>query len=111
MAEAHDMAVAPHAPYGPVALAATLQVDSCTPNVFIQEQSLGIHYNKGFDLLDFVKTKKFSNTKTAMLTYLLNQALVWKWMKTALRKFLKKVWFGPTHNGKTTAPSPSGKNK
>ena len=58
MAEAYDMAVAPHAPYGPVALAATLQVDSCTPNVFIQEQSLGIHYNKGFDLLDFVKNKE-----------------------------------------------------
>lgn len=53
-AEAHDMAAAPHAPYGPVALAATLQLDACTPNVFIQEQSLGIHYNQGFDLLDFV---------------------------------------------------------
>lgn len=58
MAEAYDVAVAPHAPYGPVALAATLQVNSCTPNVFIQEQSLGIHYNKGFDLLDFVKNKE-----------------------------------------------------
>ncbi|MBO6349338.1 galactonate dehydratase [Enterococcus casseliflavus] len=58
MAEAYDVAVAPHAPYGPVALAATLQVDSCTLNVFIQEQSLGIHYNKGFDLLDFVKNKE-----------------------------------------------------
>lgn len=58
MAEAYDIAVAPHAPYGPVALAATLQVDACTPNVFIQEQSLGIHYNKGFDLLDFVKNKE-----------------------------------------------------
>lgn len=58
MAEAYDVAVAPHAPYGPIALAATLQVDSCTPNVFIQEQSLGIHYNKGFDLLDFVKNKE-----------------------------------------------------
>lgn len=58
MAEAYDMAVAPHAPYGPIALAATLQVDACTPNVFIQEQSLGIHYNKGFDLLDFVKNKE-----------------------------------------------------
>ena len=44
-------------PYGPIALAATLQVDVCSPNVFIQEQSLGIHYNKGFDLLDFVKNK------------------------------------------------------
>jgi galactonate dehydratase len=58
MAEAYDVAVAPHAPYGPIALAATLQVDACTPNVFIQEQSLGIHYNKGFDLLDFVKNKE-----------------------------------------------------
>lgn len=57
MAEAFDMAVAPHAPYGPIALAATLQLDSCTPNVYIQEQSLGIHYNKGFDLLDFVENK------------------------------------------------------
>ena len=56
-AEGFDMAAAPHAPYGPIALAATLQVDACSPNVFIQEQSLGIHYNKGFDLLDFVKNK------------------------------------------------------
>lgn len=63
MAEAYDMAVAPHAPYGPIALAATLQVDSCTPNVFIQEQSLGIHYNKGFDLLDFVKNKEIFEFK------------------------------------------------
>lgn len=58
MAEAYDMAAAPHAPYGPVALAATLQVDACSPNVFIQEQSLGIHYNKQYDLLDFVKNKE-----------------------------------------------------
>lgn len=58
MAEAYDMAAAPHAPYGPIALAATLQIDVCSPNVFIQEQSLGIHYNKGFDLLDFVKNKE-----------------------------------------------------
>lgn len=63
MAEAYDVAVAPHAPYGPVALAATLQVDTCTPNVFIQEQSLGIHYNKGFDLLDFVHNKEMFQYK------------------------------------------------
>ena len=30
-------------------------MDSCTPNVFIQEQSLGIHYNKGGDLLDYLE--------------------------------------------------------
>lgn len=50
MAEAYDVAVAPHCPLGPVALAAALQVDACTPNAFIQEESLGIHYNVEADL-------------------------------------------------------------
>lgn len=67
MAEAYDMAVAPHAPYGPIALAATLQVDACTPNVFIQEQSLGIHYNRGFDLLDFVANKEIFEYKNGFV--------------------------------------------
>lgn len=55
MAEAYDVAVAPHCPLGPVALSACVQLDICTLNVFIQEQSLGIHYNKGGDLLDYIK--------------------------------------------------------
>ncbi|MBA5850694.1 galactonate dehydratase [Clostridium sp. cel8] len=63
MAEAYDVAVAPHAPYGPISLAATFQLDACTPNVFIQEQSLGIHYNRGFDLLDFVNNKEIFEYK------------------------------------------------
>jgi len=54
MAEAFDVAVAIHCPLGPIALAAALQVDFCTPNAFIQEQSLGIHYNQGSDLLDYL---------------------------------------------------------
>lgn len=54
MAEAYDVAVAPHCPLGPIALAACLQVDATAHNAFIQEQSLGIHYNKGNDLLDYV---------------------------------------------------------
>ena len=54
MAEAYDVAVAPHCPLGPVALGSCIQLDTCTPNVFIQEQSLGIHYNKGGDLLDYI---------------------------------------------------------
>lgn len=57
MAEAYDIAVAPHCPLGPIALAACIQLDACTPNAIIQEQSLGIHYNKGNDLLDFLKNK------------------------------------------------------
>jgi galactonate dehydratase len=57
MAEAYDVAVAPHCPLGPLALAACLQLAACTPNVAIQEMSLGIHYNVGHDLLSFVTEK------------------------------------------------------
>ena len=55
MAEAYDVALAPHCPLGPIALAACLQVDAVSYNAFIQEQSLGIHYNgEGHDLLDYL---------------------------------------------------------
>ena len=57
MAEAYDVALAPHCPLGPIALAACLQVDATCHNAFIQEQSLGIHYNQGSDLLDYIKDK------------------------------------------------------
>ncbi|KQY89326.1 galactonate dehydratase [Pelomonas sp. Root1444] len=55
MAEAHDVAFAPHCPLGPVALASCLAVDFVSHNAVLQEQSMGIHYNKGAELLDFVK--------------------------------------------------------
>ncbi len=58
MAEAFDVSAAPHCPLGPIALAACVQIDVCTPNVFIQEQSLGIHYNQGSDLLDYLADTK-----------------------------------------------------
>lgn len=58
MAEAFDVSVALHCPLGPIALAACLQVDFCTPNAFIQEQSAGIHYNTGYDLLDYVHNRE-----------------------------------------------------
>jgi galactonate dehydratase len=57
MAEAFDVAAAPHCPLGPIALAACLQVDATCHNAFIQEQSLGIHYNQGSDLLDYLTNK------------------------------------------------------
>jgi galactonate dehydratase len=57
MAEAYDVAAAPHCPLGPIALAACLQVDATCHNAFIQEQSLGIHYNQGSDLLDYLVDK------------------------------------------------------
>jgi len=54
LAEAYDVAVAPHCPLGPISLAASLQVSFAIPNLLIQEQSLGIHYNEGSDLLDYL---------------------------------------------------------
>ena len=55
MAEAYDVALAPHCPLGPIALSACLQVDAVSYNAFIQEQSIGIHYNVGKSVLDYVK--------------------------------------------------------
>jgi len=57
MAEAFDVAAAPHCPLGPIALAACLQVDATCHNAVIQEQSLKIHYNEGSDLLDYLADK------------------------------------------------------
>jgi len=54
MAEAFDVALALHCPLGPIALAANLQLDAVCYNAFIQEQSLGIHYNANNDLLDYL---------------------------------------------------------
>nr|WP_315257637.1 galactonate dehydratase [uncultured Duganella sp.] len=58
MAEAYDITLAPHCPLGPVALAACLHVDFVSYNAVLQEQSMGIHYNKGGELLDYVVNKE-----------------------------------------------------
>jgi galactonate dehydratase len=57
MAETYDIALAPHCPLGPVALASCLQVDFVSHNAVLQEQSMGIHYNQGGEVLDYVKNK------------------------------------------------------
>jgi len=58
MAEAYDITLAPHCPLGPVALAACLTVDFVSYNAVLQEQSMGIHYNRGGELLDYVINKE-----------------------------------------------------
>ena len=57
MAESYDVALAPHCPLGPIALAACLNVDATSYNAVIQEQSIGIHYNVGKSVLDYVNNK------------------------------------------------------
>ncbi|MGP3921965.1 galactonate dehydratase [Streptomyces sp. 8N616] len=54
LAETYGAQLAPHCPLGPIALAASLQIALAVPNFLIQEQSLGIHYNKEADLLSYV---------------------------------------------------------
>ena len=54
MAEAYDVAIAPHCPLGPVALASCLQVDFASINACIQEQSLGMAYNQGNEMSRYI---------------------------------------------------------
>ncbi|KAJ9463096.1 D-galactonate dehydratase [Diplonema papillatum] len=61
MAEAYEVALAPHCPLGPIALAACLAVDVCCVNFAFQESSVGIHYNaeggEPRDTMFYVKNK------------------------------------------------------
>ncbi len=57
MAESYDVALAPHCPLGPIALAACLQLDFVSRNAVLQEHSMGIHYNERAELLDYVLNK------------------------------------------------------
>lgn len=63
MAEAYDVALAPHCPLGPVSFAAALHVDFSCINAFIQESSIGIHYNEGTDLLDYLSNPEIFTIK------------------------------------------------
>jgi galactonate dehydratase len=54
MAEAYDVSMALHCPLGPIALAASLQLGFALPNLLIQEQSIGLHYHAGNEMLDYL---------------------------------------------------------
>ncbi|KAK7708107.1 hypothetical protein SLS64_006929 [Diaporthe eres] len=71
MAEAYDVALAPHCPLGPIALAANCQVDCSSPNFAIQEMSLGIHYNAGTqDLTSYTKNPEVWNVTDSYINIL-----------------------------------------
>ena len=55
MAETYDVALAPHCPLGPVALVACLQVDFASINACLQEQSIGMAYNKGQEIDSYLR--------------------------------------------------------
>mgnify|MGYP000961837117 CR=1 FL=1 len=68
MAEAYDVALAPHCPLGPIALSACLQVDATCYNAVIQEQSIGIHYNVGKSVLDYIKNPEIFTFQDGYVT-------------------------------------------
>ena len=68
MAEAYDIALAPHCPLGPIALAACLQIDAVSYNAFIQEQSLNIHYNQDNDILDYITNREVFDYKDGFVS-------------------------------------------
>ena len=75
MAEAYDVALAPHCPLGPISLASALHMDFASPNAFIQESSLGIHYNKGFDLLDYMANPEIFKVEDGYIPLIIKPGL------------------------------------
>ena len=75
MAEAYDVALAPHCPLGPISLASALHIDFACANATIQESSLGIHYNKGFDLLDYLENPEVFKVNDGYIPLLLKPGL------------------------------------
>jgi len=75
MAEAYDVALAPHCPLGPISLASALHIDFASSNAFIQESSLGIHYNKGFDLLDYMANPEIFKVEDGYIPLIIKPGL------------------------------------
>jgi galactonate dehydratase len=76
MAEAYDVAVAPHCPLGPIALAACMQIALTSINFVIQEMSLGIHYNSAeHDLLTYLRDPSVFDVSDGMVPALTGAGL------------------------------------
>ncbi|KAI0659797.1 enolase C-terminal domain-like protein [Cubamyces menziesii] len=95
--ETYDVALAPHCPLGPIALAACMQVDIAAPNFAIQEMSLQMHYNEGADLLTYLVDPTVFTVKNGYVEALygpglgieINEALV---REAASKHISEKAW-------------------
>ncbi|KAH7020221.1 enolase C-terminal domain-like protein [Ilyonectria destructans] len=98
MAEAYDVALAPHCPLGPIALAANIQVDAATPNFAIQEMSLGIHYNTGgHDLLSYITNPEIWDVKDGYIKLMTGPGLGIDVDEAKIRELSKNAepWVSP----------------
>ncbi len=109
MAEAYDIALALHCPLGPIALAANLQLDAICYNAFIQEQSLGIHYNKSNDLLDYLVDPSVFAYRDGYVAIPQGPGLGIEINEEFVQRRLRKAIVGAIRSGATrTAASRSG---
>jgi galactonate dehydratase len=97
LAEAFDAQIAPHCPLGPLALAASLQIGFATPNYLIQEQSIGIHYNKDGELLDYVVDRSVFDFTSGSIERLTGPGLGVEIDEKVVREISKKghAWRSP----------------
>lgn len=102
MAEAYDVAIAPHCPLGPLALAACLQIGASTPNHVIQESSIGIHYNtSGHDLLTYMSNPEVFDIKDGYIDVLTGPGLGIEVNEALIREMAKDCppWRNPAWRG------------
>lgn len=98
MAETYDVALAPHCPLGPIALAANVQIAAVTANFAIQEMSLGIHYNLGSqDLTSYTHNPEVWKVTGGYIDLMKGPGLGIEIDEEQIRKFCvaEKPWVSP----------------
>ncbi|MCD6558618.1 MAG: galactonate dehydratase [Palaeococcus sp.] len=75
LAETYGTQVAFHCPLGPIALAACIQVAATAPNFLIQETSIGIHYNEGIEMTDYLEDSSVFAIKDGFVSLLTKPGL------------------------------------
>ncbi|KAL1695831.1 enolase C-terminal domain-like protein [Schizophyllum commune] len=110
-AETYDVSVAPHCPLGPLAFAASLQVDAVTVNFAIQEMSWKMHYNSQnmseADLMTYMLNPEVFQVKDGRVDVLqgpglgieINEPLVRETAKKYGEMKEYKPWRNPTWRG------------
>lgn len=102
MCETYDVALAPHCPLGPIALAASVQVDTATANFTIQEMGLGMHYNTtGQDITSYILNPEVWNVKDGYIELLSKPGLGIDIDEAQVRALAKdsKAWVTPVLRG------------
>ena len=86
LAEVYGATIAPHCPLGPIALAASLQIDFASPNFLIQEQSGGMTYNGDWGVLDYLVDTTVLTPRNGHIDRLLEPGLGIEIDETAVRQ-------------------------